>query len=106
MLFCLSPSFSLSFVSCSMAPKQKSTLARNPLRSGAASFSSPSDSTPSHVQFCDDKARKDFSKNFSNEAFIRNAKLFYQTFSILIFPLSSTVGVGSYYVASQSLVSL
>ena len=48
-----------------MAPKRKSTLARNPLHSGAASFSSPSDSTPSHVQFCDDKARKDFSKNFS-----------------------------------------
>ena len=65
MLFCLSPSFSLSFVSFSMTPNRKSTLARNPLRSGAASFSSPSDSTPSDVQFCDDKARKDFSKNFS-----------------------------------------
>ena len=65
MLFYLSPSFSLSFVSCSMAPKRKSTLARNSLRSGAASFSSPFDSTPSHVQFCDDKTYKDFSKKFS-----------------------------------------
>ena len=48
-----------------MAPKGKSTLSRNPLRSGASSSSSPSDLTPSQVRFCDDKARKDFSKNFS-----------------------------------------
>ena len=52
------------------------------------------------------KPIKTFRRNSHNEAFIRNAKLFYQTFSILIFPLSSTVGVGSHYVASQSLVSL
>ena len=47
----------------SMAPKRKSTLSQNPLRSEASTFSS--DSTPSHVRFCDDKARKDFLKNFS-----------------------------------------
>ena len=66
-LFCvflsLSPSLFL-LVSCSIAPKRKSTPSQNPLHSGA-SFSSPSDSTPSHVQFYDDNARKDFSENIS-----------------------------------------
>ena len=51
-------SFSLSL----SLPKRKSTLSHNPLHSGA--FSS-SDTTPSHVRFCDDKARRDFSENFS-----------------------------------------
>ena len=41
-----------------------------------------------------------------DEAFIRNAKSFYQTFPILTFPLSSIVGVGSHCVASRSLVPL
>ena len=67
MLFCvflsLSPSLFL-LVSCSIAPKRKSTPSQNPLHFGA-SFSSPSDSTPSHVQFYDDNARKDFSENIS-----------------------------------------
>ena len=60
----LSPSLFLVLV-CSMAPKRKSTPSRNPLRSRASSSSSPSDSTPSHIRFRDDKAHKDFSKNFS-----------------------------------------
>ena len=48
----------------SMAPKRKSTLARNPLRSGASSFS---DSTPLSLslRFYDDDAHKAFSENFS-----------------------------------------
>ena len=45
-----------------MAPKRKSTPARNPLRSGASSSSNPS---PSTVQFCDDDAFKAFLENFS-----------------------------------------
>ena len=60
----LSPSLFLALV-CSMAPKRKSTPSRNPLYSGASSSSSPSDSTPSHVRFRDDKACKDFLENFS-----------------------------------------
>ena len=64
-LFFLSLFPSLSFISCSMAPKQKSTPSRNPLHSRASSSSSPSDSTPSYVRFRDDKARKDFSENFA-----------------------------------------
>ena len=61
-LFCLFLSLPISFVSFAMAPKRKSTLSQIPFHSGA---STSSDSTPSHVQFCDDKARKDFSENFS-----------------------------------------
>ena len=60
-LVSLSPSLSIQLV-CSMAPKKnKSTLSQNPLRSRA----STSDSTPSHIRFHDDKARTDFSENFS-----------------------------------------
>ena len=61
---CLSLSLSLS-VSCSMAPKRKSTPSQNPLRSEASSSSSPIDFTPSHIWFRDEKARTDFSENFS-----------------------------------------
>ena len=46
----------------SMAPKRKSTLSQNPLCSGASSSSDP---TPSHIQFRDEDARKDFLENFS-----------------------------------------
>ena len=46
----------------SMAPKHKSTSARNPLHSGASSSSDP---TPSNIRFCDEDARKAFSENFS-----------------------------------------
>ena len=57
----LSLSFSLSLVSCSMAPKRIFTPFRNPLHFGVSS----SDSTPSHVRFYDKKARTNFSENFS-----------------------------------------
>ena len=46
----------------SMAPKRKSTPARNPLHSGASSSSNP---TLSHIQFHDDDAFKAFLENFS-----------------------------------------
>ena len=49
----------------SMAPKRKSTPARNPLRSGAFSSSDP---LPSNVWFRDDDAFKAFSENFSRRA--------------------------------------
>ena len=47
-----------------MAPKHKSTLAWNPLRSDASSSSDPSRST---IRFCDDDAFKAFSENFSRQ---------------------------------------
>ena len=49
---------------CFMAPKRKSTPSRNLLHSKASS-SSPSDPTPSHIRFHNEKAQSDFSKNFS-----------------------------------------
>ena len=58
-------SFSPSYISCVMAPKCKSTPSRNPFRSAASSSSSPSDSTPSHIRFRDEKAKSDFFENFS-----------------------------------------
>ena len=51
-------------VSCSMAPKRKSTPSWNPLHSGASSSSPSVDYTPSHVWFHDDKAYKDFLEKF------------------------------------------
>ena len=62
--FCvfLSPSLSLVYVSCIMAPKHKSTPSRNLLRSGASTSSDP---TSSHAWFCDKKAKTDFFENFS-----------------------------------------
>ena len=45
-----------------MAPKRKSTLSQNPLRSEAFSSTDP---TPFSVQFHDEKAKSDFFENFS-----------------------------------------
>ena len=45
----------------SVAPKRKSTPARNPLRSDASLSTDPS---PSNVRFRDDDALKEFSENF------------------------------------------
>ena len=61
-LFCVSLSLSLLLMLvCSMALKCKSTLSQNPLHSEASSF----DPTPSYVRFRDEKAKLDFSENFS-----------------------------------------
>ena len=43
-------------------------------------------------------------RNFLDEAFIWNAKSFCRTSPTLTYPLSFTVGVGSHYVTSRSLV--
>jgi len=58
-------SFSPSYVSCVMAPKHKFTPSRNPFHFGRSSSSSPSNPTPSHVRFRDEKAKLDFFENFS-----------------------------------------
>ena len=101
---CLSLSLFLS-ISCSMAPKWKSTSSWNPprlrhhllplpilplLMSGSVMI----------------KPVRTFWRTFHNATFIRNAKSFYRTFLILTFPLSSTVGVRSHCVALRSLVLL
>ena len=58
-------SFSPFYVSCVMAPKRKSIPSWNPLHSEESSSSSPSDPTPSHVWFLDEKAKSDFLENFT-----------------------------------------
>ena len=59
---CVSLSLSLFLALVySVASKHKFAPSRNPLRSRASS----SDSTPSHVRFRDEKAKLDFSENFS-----------------------------------------
>ena len=58
-------SLSLSYVSCVMTPKRKSTPSWNPLHSGASSSSIPSNSTPASVKFHDKKAKSNFFENFS-----------------------------------------
>ena len=56
------PLFILFTLVVSVAPKRKSILSQNPLCFGASSSSDP---TPSHIQFRDEDARKDFLENFS-----------------------------------------
>ena len=73
----LSPFLFLS-ISCFMAPKWKSAFSRNPLHSEASSSSNP---TPSHVWFCDDKAQKDFSENFSRRGINSKRQVILSDFS-------------------------
>ena len=61
----LSPSLFISYVSCIMEPKSKSTPSQNPLCSRVSSSSTPPNLTPSHIRFLDKKAKSDFLENFS-----------------------------------------
>ena len=102
--WCFSMCFLLSLfllVSCSMAPKRKSTPSQNPFRFGA---SSSFDTTPFRYSSMMIKLERTFRRTFHNEAFIQNAKSFFWIFSILTFPLLSTVRVRNQCVASRSLV--
>ena len=76
----LSPSLLLALVCC-MAPRCKSIMSQNPLHSGASSSSSPSDLTPSHIKFRDDKAHKEFLENFSRRGFHSKCKVVLLDFS-------------------------
>ena len=79
--WCFSACFFLSLflsVSCSMAPKRNSTLSQNPFHS---EVSSSSDTTPSLVRFHDNKAQKDFSKNFSRHGIHSECQVILSDFS-------------------------
>ena len=103
---CLSPSLFLALV-CFMAPKRKSTPSWNSLCFRASSSTSSSDSTPSHVWFCDDKARKDFSENFSRRRINLECQVVLSNFSNTDLPtVIHIVGFGSHCVVSRSLVPL
>ena len=97
----LSPSLCSFTLVVSMAPKRKSTPARNPLHSSASSSSNPS---PSTVRFCDDDAFNAFSENFFRQGIHSECKSYCRILSTLTFPLSFTVGDGSHYVTSRSHV--
>ena len=63
----------------------------------------------SHLLLFDSKIRtpeRTSRRTFVDEAFIQNATLFCQTFLTLTYPLSFTIGVGSHFVTSRSLVPL
>ena len=64
MIVILSLPLYLFAIVVSMAPKRKSTPARNPLCFGASSSSDP---TLTHIRFRDDDAFKAFSENFSRQ---------------------------------------
>ena len=66
-----------------MAPKHKSTLPRNPLRSRTSS----SNPTPLHIPFRDEKARKYFSKNFSNCGIHSECHVVLSDFSDIALPI-------------------
>ena len=82
----------------SMAPKRKSTPARNPLRFSASSSSDPS---PPNVRFCDDDAFREFSDNFSRRGIHSERQVVLSDFADTTFPLSFTVEDGSHYVTSR-----
>ena len=85
----------------SVTPKRKLALSQNPLRSRTSSSFDP---TPSHIQFYDEDARKDFLEKFLDEVFIRNAESFWQTSLTLTIPLSFTVADRCHCLTSKSLV--
>ena len=84
-----------------MAPKRKSTLARNPLRSGASSSSDPS---PSNVRFCDDDAFKAFSENFSRQGIHSKRQVVLSDFADTNLLSIIQSRDGSHCVMSRSLV--
>ena len=63
----------------------------------------------SHLLLFDSKIRmpeRTSQRTFVDEAFIQNATSFCQTFLTLTYPLSFTIGVGSHFMTSRSLVPL
>ena len=77
MSFLFHPLFLFTLV-MSMASKRKSTLARNPLLSGASSSSDP---LLSNVRFCDDDAFKAFLENFSRRGIHSERQVFLLDFA-------------------------
>ena len=80
----LSLSLFLFTLVVSIAPKHKSTSARNPLHSGA---SSSFDSTPLSLLFRDDDAHKAFSENFSRRGVHSECQVILADFADTDFPI-------------------
>ena len=74
---------SLSLIDCTIAPKQhKSTPARNPLQGSESSSSFHY----SYIQFRDEKAQKDFSRNFQKCGVHSECKVILSDFSKTLLP--------------------
>ena len=101
--FSLSPLYILVTLVVSMAPKRKSTPARNSLHFGA---STSSDHAPLSLHFRNYDAHKAFTENFSQRGIHWNAKPSWVILLTPTFPLSFTVENGSFFVTSPSLVLL
>ena len=82
----LSLSLSLYQINYAMAPKaHKSTMARNPLQcSGSSSSSNPPISL--HIQFHDEKVRKDFSENFQKRGIHSECQVILSNFAETLLP--------------------
>ena len=99
--FFLSPFYLLDTLVVFMAPKHKSTPARNPFHSGA---STSSDHAPLFLHFHMMMPTRHMRKTFPDEAFIQNVESSWVILLTPTFPLSFTVGNGSLFVMSPSLV--
>ena len=86
----------------SIAPKRKYTPARNPLHSGASSSSNHAPLSLSDSVMM--MPTRHLRKTFLDEAFIQNAESSWVILLTPTFPLSFTVGNGSLFVTSPSLV--
>ena len=87
-----------------LAPKQKkSTPARNS-RHGSESSSSALPPIPSHIQFCDEKAKMNFFENFQAMVFIWNARSFDRISPTLRYPMSFGLKDGNLYVRNLCVV--
>ena len=99
--FFLSPLYLLVTLVVFVAPKRKSTLARNPFHSGASTFS---DHAPFSLRFCNDDAHKAFTKNFSRRGIHSERRVILGHFLTPTFLLSFTVRNESLFAMSPSLV--
>ena len=100
-VFSFSPFFFLFTLVMSMAPKRKSTPARNPLRSDA---SLSSDLSPYNVWFRDDDAFKAFSKDFSRQGIHSECQVILSDFANTDLPSVIHIGNGSHCLTSRSHV--
>ena len=89
--------FSFALV-MSMAPKRKSALSQNPLRSTASTSSF--NPTPSSIRFRDEDARKDFWENFSRRGVHSKHRVILEDFANTDLPDVIHSRVGSHCVTS------
>ena len=88
-------------VSCVMAPNENLLRLGTLFISGHPLLLTPLPLTSGSMM---KRPNQTFFRTSPDKAFIRNAKSFFRTSPTLTYPMSSTIGVGSHYVTSQSCV--